>query len=669
MSLKDGLKALQQRHYSEAVEWLEAYCQTASNSYSQEYAQAQMALARAYDGNGEKNKAIALCQQLEQHLDSQVSNWAKGFLSTLTKAQTKPEETITDIQKPRAKAGRANRTEVRLVPIGVTDNLTLATAATIVLLVGIVAVLYLALLFIRGEAPLSKLTEAIIVSLVFNAAVFFLSPSIMDKIQEAIYQTRWVTLAEIEKRSPEAAEVIKRVCQQKNLNWPRLGIIEDRHPTAFTYGLFPDQARIVISQGLFAYLDDDEIATVYAHELGHIIHWEFAMMTAASTLIQIAYLISTFVKDFSRRVGNEISKNAIAAIAIIPYAFYLVGIYLVSYLSRTREYYADCFAAETTGNPNGLSRALVKIAYGLLEEGTRDREPSKAIEGTRTLSIYDPGAAIVVGTAYRVASDPQKIGQVLLWDMFNPWGWWMELNSTHPLTGKRLRILTTYAEQMGLDTEFALAAAIREGKKLSKNKLYGNLILDILLYNAQWVGTIIGFILGLLFIIVFSQQGILPSLTFFGFGIGTLVYISAMYRDRRRIPQTDILTLMCDPYVSPLGGYPVQLQGQVIGHGDAGYQFAGDLKLQDRTGTIYIRSASRFGFLGDFLFSATRAQRLIGSEVKAVGWFRREIFPRVDLVQLKTVRTPVQSYPRFWLLIIGIGAIIFGFVAPMLISY
>jgi Zn-dependent protease with chaperone function len=41
----------------------------------------------------------------------------------------------------------------------------------------------------------------------------------------------------------------------------------------------PDTARLVVSKGLFTYLDDDEAATVYAHELGHIVHWDFALMT------------------------------------------------------------------------------------------------------------------------------------------------------------------------------------------------------------------------------------------------------------------------------------------------------------------------------------------------------------------------------------------------------
>ncbi len=56
--------------------------------------------------------------------------------------------------------------------------------------------------------------------------------------------------------------------------------------------------------------------------------------------------------------------------------------------------------------------------------------------------------------------------------MFNPWDWWMELNSTHPLTGKRVRALSTYAEQLGLAIEFDMGQVIGEGKSLNKSQLF-----------------------------------------------------------------------------------------------------------------------------------------------------------------------------------------------------
>lgn len=288
--------------------------------------------------------------------------------------------------------------------------MALASGVTMTLLFGMVLALGLSLVFILGnDNPLQGLAIAIGITLVFNIAAFFISPFIMDLTQGWLYQTRWVELAEVETLSPETAKVIRQACEQKKLKTPRLGIIDDQNPTAFTYGSLPNSARLVVSQGLFTYLDDDEIATVYAHELGHIVHWDFAVMTVASTLVQICYLIYSTARRFGRGGGDSKIKDAMQTAALVAYVFYVVGTYLVLYLSRTREYFADHFAAESTGNPNGLSRALVKIAYGILEEGSRTQEPSRLIEGTRALGIYDHKAAASTGTAYRIASDTQKL--------------------------------------------------------------------------------------------------------------------------------------------------------------------------------------------------------------------------------------------------------------------
>ncbi|WP_293090918.1 zinc metalloprotease HtpX [Moorena sp. SIOASIH] len=566
------------------------------------------------------------------------------------------------MSKSRHKAGRVAQTGIRLAMKGIAGNLALASGVTISLLFGMVLVLSLSLLLIlNSNNPVTGLIISVAITLIFNVAAFFISPWIMDLTQRWLYQTRWVTLADIQRYSPESAEVIERVCQEKNIKQPRLGIIDDQNPTAFTYGSLPNSARLVVSQGLFTYLDDDEIATVYAHELGHIVHWDFAVMTLAATLVQITYLIYSFARRISRGGGNSKGKDAAQTAAMVAYVFYIIGTYLVLYLSRTREYYADHFAAETTGNPNALSRALVKIAYGIVEEGERAKEPSKLIEGTRALGICDHKAAASTGTAYRIASDSQKVGRVFLWDIFNPWGWWMELNSTHPLTGKRVRALTTYAEQMDLETEFDMATVVREGNQLSKKKLYGNFAVDIVLFNAQFIGSITGLMIASIVLSWTAQVTVLPSFMLFGFAVGTLIKTLVMYPDFKQSSRSDIFTLMCDPYASPLRGRPVKLQGELIGRGDAGYKFGSDLKLQDRSGMIYTRYASRFGPIGNFLFGSSKVQNLIGSQVNVVGWFRRGIAPWLDLIHLENNNTTVNSYHRFWSLTVAVGAIILGF--------
>ncbi|MGQ9865998.1 MAG: M48 family metalloprotease [Pseudanabaenaceae cyanobacterium] len=584
------------------------------------------------------------------------------------------------------KGDRATHWGRPLQAVAGTGNLALASAITMGLLAGMVLVLITGvLLIIESANPLRGFGIAVVITLAFNALFFFLSPVLMDWSQGWLYQRRWVELNDIARRSPQTADVIRRVCAEKNLKHPRLGLIADGNPTAFTYGTFPNSARLVVSEGLFTYLDDEEVAAVYAHELGHIVNYDFVWMTVAATLVQILYLVYTLAKRMGEKSDDQ--KNDIAQnVALVAYLFYIAGTYLLLYLSRTREYFADRFAAQVTGDPNALSRALVKIAYGILEEGERDpaapvagkqgqRKTATAnakpvpkstlLEGTRALGIYDGRAAAGTGTAYRVAASPIEVGRVFLWDLFNPWGWWMELNSTHPLTGKRIRALSTYAEQMGLAPEFEMGAVVAEGNRLDKQRLYGSFLRDVAIFQAPLLGSIIGAIAGSVWLggndIWQGFLGMLSGLLV-GNGVGILVRALVMYSNFGRATETSVMALMSDPYASPLRGKPATLNGEIIGRGDAGQIFGSDLKLREASGMIYLRYASRFGPLGNFFFGWQQAGKLVGTQVRTQGWFRRGIMPWLDLLELHTTQKRITSHPRFWALALGILSVGCGLV-------
>jgi Zn-dependent protease with chaperone function len=576
-----------------------------------------------------------------------------------------PESEFPHSELPH-KAGRADQVGASLVTAKIAGNLALASGITIALLVGIVFSLVTATIFIvNSPNPILGFGVAVIVTIAVNAIIFFVSPWIMDLTQGWLYHTRWVKIEEIERLSPESARTIQRICNLKKITQPRLGIIDDNNPTAFTYGALPNSARLVVSAGLFKYLDDDEAATVYAHELGHIVHWDFAVMTVASTLVQITYLLYVTIREVGKRINDERAENAAMITAFIAYGFYIVGTYLLLYLSRSREYFADHFAAEQTGNPNGLSRALVKIAYGIVQETEKSTEPSRLMQGTRALGIYDAKAAASTGTAYQISSSPEKIGRLFLWDLFNPWGWWMELNSTHPLTGKRVRALSNYAEQLGLDMEFDMGRVVAEGKRLDKKRLYGTFYQDVLLYGAEFIAIVLGLAIGAFLFKSIGGLKAFVAIPLLLLGAVMIFKRSVMYPSSKNAPATDVITLMSDAYASPLRGQPVQLEGTLIGRGDAGYVFGSDLKLQDKSGMMYLLYASRWGPLGNFFFGMKRVQGLIGMETTAKGWFRRGIASWMDLELLSTANgNKVSSHPAFWglvwsIIFLVIGALLF----------
>lgn len=609
---------------------------------------------------------------LNQHQLRLLSIWLSRYCfnprATLMELESVPPtpNRITRQLKPTSQLQSSKRAPQMGIPLTLASfagNLTVASTVTVGLLLGMVFVLSLAMIAsLEGGFSFAYLIFSILVTLAFNGLIFFLSPFLMDLTQRWLYGTEWVSLAEIKRRSPETVEVIERVCQKYKLKQPKLGLIRDQNPTAFTYGSLPDTARIVVSEGLFTYLEDEEVATVYAHELGHVIHWDFAVMTLAATLLQIIYLIYTYVRNLR---GDSKAARNIRSLAFIAYIFYVVGSYLLLYLSRVREYFADHFAAEVTGNPNALSRALVKIAYGIVQEGEREQDEEtrqrgfRLLEGTRALGIYDAKAATTVGTAYRVAADPSQVGKVFLWDLFNPWAWWIELNSTHPLTGKRVRALGTYAEQLDLPVEFDMATVAAQGKHLNRQQLYRGFALDVVLLNATWLGGLLGALLGIPALLA-DRLGTFVGLVVLGGSVGQLLKMTVMYPSLNNPPTLNVLKAMSNPYASPLRGLPIQLQGRVIGRGDAGYRFGSDLKFQDESGMIFLRYASRFGPLGNFLFGARQAQGLIGEQGSAVGWFRRGVVAWMDLARFQNQQGQVvTSHHPFWQLVWGaIGVVV-----------
>lgn len=566
-------------------------------------------------------------------------------------------------------AGRAKVVGMPLKVASVAGNLALASGISLSLLVGMVFVLMLVIsaIIADGFSPLWLLLS-IGVTILVNVALFLVAPWIMDLTQRWLYGTRWVSLATIQQHSPETVEVLKRITQKHKIPMPKLGLINDQNPTAFTYGSFPGSARVVVSQGLFTYLSDEEIATVYAHEMGHVVHWDFAIMTLANTLIQITYLIYTYINDHVK--GNDKTSKAIRNAALVAYLFYVVGTYIVLYLSRVREYFADHFAAEVTGNPNALSRALVKIAYGIMaaEEEERNQKTGRTshlLEGTRALGIYDGRAATGTATAYRLANEGKQVGLVFLWDLFNPWAWWMELNSTHPLTGKRVRALSTYAEQLGLPSEFDMGRVVAEGRKLDRKRLYGSFVVDVVIMNAPWIGGLLGVLLGSTSFLMGSSRAatiLMGSILLCGC-LGYLLLTAIQFPKFSQAQPTSILKAMVNPYASPLRGIPLEIEGQVIGRGDAGYTFGSDLKFQDATGMIFLRYASRFGPLGNFLFGANKVKQTIGKRGQVQGWFRRGVAPWVDLSRIETVSGEViSSYPAFWGYVGSLLGIVVGII-------
>ena len=523
----------------------------------------------------------------------------------------------------------------------------------------LVLALLFGLLFAVGMMAVAYFDLSIWVAVAFALGTLALQYLIGPYIIEWIYKIRWT---EPEQVSPELARFIEETCASRELPRPRFGLIDDGNPNAFTFGHYPGDARLVVTRGLLEMLDPAEANAVVGHELGHIAHWDFVVMTVAAAVPLLLYIFARFAWGAGRGRGRRRGKGGggyIALAGLIAYVAYFVSQYIVLLLSRVREYYADRFSGEMTGQPDSLARALVKIAYGLArapQEGGK-KDDTRMIAG-RAFGIFDPQAAqaLALSGAGTGVVSTATMTDAMKWDLWNPWAMWYELSSSHPLAAKRIRALEKQTEAYGRVPSFSFRAEQPES-------YWDEFLVDFTLNNLSGLGFLVG--------AVGAAAGILTGLPQAGVGVGLLTWGAAWWLKRRFVYPRDlsqprmVSELVSEVKVSRVRAIPATLQGRIIGKGIPGLYWSEDLVLQDQSGYIVLdyRQPAR---LWETLFGLLRVDSLIGVRGAARGWFRRTPRPIFELRELeledgqvvKTYVYPLGELVNYAVLALGMLALL-----------
>ena len=150
---------------------------------------------------------------------------------------------------------------------------------------------------------------------------------------------------------------------------PKLYVITDSSPNAFSTGRNEKHAVVCATTGLLGMMSRPELEGVISHELSHIRNHDILLMTVAVTLAGFVAIIAdiflrvSFFGGFRNRGNDRGGANilllvfSIVAIILAPLAATLIELAI----SRRREYLADASGALLTRYPDGLASALQKI--------------------------------------------------------------------------------------------------------------------------------------------------------------------------------------------------------------------------------------------------------------------------------------------------------------------
>ncbi|MGL6153968.1 MAG: zinc metalloprotease HtpX [Cetobacterium sp.] len=220
-----------------------------------------------------------------------------------------------------------------------------------------------------------------IIALIIAGGMNFFSYWFSDKMVLSMYGAQ--PLAPEDRVYKITANLAKRA----NLPMPKVYMINEEQPNAFATGRNPEHAAVAVTRGLADIMTDNELAGVIGHELGHVSHRDILIGTVAATLAgAITYMANiarwAAIFDGSRRRDEEDSSPFVLILVSILAP---IGAMLVQMaISRSREYKADDFGAQVSGNPLYLANALRKL------QTWTSRIPMDANPATENMFIVSP---------------------------------------------------------------------------------------------------------------------------------------------------------------------------------------------------------------------------------------------------------------------------------------
>jgi heat shock protein HtpX len=229
-------------------------------------------------------------------------------------------------------------------------------------------------LYIVFIAVLSRfvgLFALVLVMGLFSLGQFFFS----DKL--ALYSMGATEVSEDD--YPELHAMVTRLSQQADLPKPKVAVADSQVPNAFATGRSQKSSAVCVTTGIMRRLDEEELEGVMAHELAHIKNRDVMVMTIASFLSTIAFLVVRFGIYF----GGGRNRNGQVIIAIVAsLVVWILSFVLIRALSRYREFAADRGGAAITGKPGALASALLTI------DGSMDQVPKEDLRDQAEMNAF-----------------------------------------------------------------------------------------------------------------------------------------------------------------------------------------------------------------------------------------------------------------------------------------
>lgn len=168
---------------------------------------------------------------------------------------------------------------------------------------------------------------------------------------------------------------------------PQVGVYDSPEVNAFATGPMRSRSLVAVSSGLLSRMERGQVEGVLGHEVAHIANGDMVTMTLIQGIVNafvmfvarvIAYAVSLNVREENRYMvhfGVTIALEILLSI---------LGMVVVSYFSRSREFRADLGGAKLAGRDKMIAALQgLQRTVGMVESGEHKSLATLKISGKR----------------------------------------------------------------------------------------------------------------------------------------------------------------------------------------------------------------------------------------------------------------------------------------------
>ena len=167
-------------------------------------------------------------------------------------------------------------------------------------------------------------------------------------------------------------QTVEQLARKAGLPMPEVGVYDSPEVNAFATGPSKKSSLVAVSSGLMRSMRREEVEGVLAHEVSHIQNGDMVTMTLIQGVVNaFSIFFSRVIANVVRQLVDERISGLVFFVTTILFdiVFSILGMFVVAWFSRAREFRADAGAA-VLSSPNNMIAALQRLQanQGLVDQ-------------------------------------------------------------------------------------------------------------------------------------------------------------------------------------------------------------------------------------------------------------------------------------------------------------